>query len=192
MKRGKDRTSHGGGGGDISCESRKRAREALPAHSSAFVETSPASAMVVRAIRSFAGRRKLAIQRLLRSRAAQANLNINAPGDVYEQEADRVAEQVSASAPAETVQRKCACGGASGSDGECAECRDRQLTIQRRAAGVGGPSEAPSVIGGGAQDSGRGRPLDSASELSRSRVSAKTSADVRVIRTQRRGIGGGD
>ncbi len=35
-----------------------------------------------------------AVQRLLRSRAIQAKLTINEPGDRYEQEADRVAEQV--------------------------------------------------------------------------------------------------
>src|SRR5215216_5390865 len=35
-----------------------------------------------------------AVQRLLRSRVMQAKLTINEPGDKYEQEADRVAEQV--------------------------------------------------------------------------------------------------
>ena len=38
--------------------------------------------------------------------------------------------------PARTgiLQRKCACGGAPGLDGECGECRKNRLTLQRRAA----------------------------------------------------------
>src|SRR2546425_1385652 len=36
----------------------------------------------------------LAVQRLLRSGAIQAKLTVNQPGDPYEQEADRVADQM--------------------------------------------------------------------------------------------------
>ena len=46
-----------------------------------------------------------AMQRLLRSRAIQAKLKINAPGDKYEQEADRVADEVMRM-PEPTMQRK--------------------------------------------------------------------------------------
>jgi hypothetical protein len=35
-----------------------------------------------------------AVQKLIKSRALQAKLNISQPNDQYEQEADRVAEQV--------------------------------------------------------------------------------------------------
>lgn len=48
-----------------------------------------------------------AAQRLLRSSYLQAKLSISHPGDIYEQEADRVAEQVMRM-PAPTLQRACA------------------------------------------------------------------------------------
>lgn len=47
-----------------------------------------------------------AVQQLVKSRALQAKLSINQPGDVYEQEADRVAEQVMRM-PDPVLQRKC-------------------------------------------------------------------------------------
>ncbi len=46
-----------------------------------------------------------ALQRLLRSRAIQAKLKINEPGDKYEQEADRVADYV-LHMPQPDIQRK--------------------------------------------------------------------------------------
>lgn len=50
-----------------------------------------------------------AIQRLIKSGAFQAKLRIGQPGDVYEQEADRVAEQVMRmpDIQPQSVQRKC-------------------------------------------------------------------------------------
>lgn len=42
------------------------------------------------------------------------------------------------------LQRKCACGG-SGSDGECDECK-KGGTVQRPAAGAGGPASVPRVV----------------------------------------------
>lgn len=61
----------------------------------------------------------------------QTKLTVNQPGDVYEQEADRVADQVMRM-PAPQVQRTCACGGAAGPDGECAACRQARLGVQRQ------------------------------------------------------------
>src|ERR1019366_159749 len=60
----------------------------------------------------------------------QTKLTINTPGDQYEQEADRVAEQVmrmpdptvTASSSAAVLHRKCACGGSAGAGGTCSEC----------------------------------------------------------------------
>ena len=46
-----------------------------------------------------------ALQRLLRTRAIQAKLMVNQPGDKYEQEADRVADQVMRM-PEPDIQRK--------------------------------------------------------------------------------------
>jgi len=45
------------------------------------------------------------VQRLLKSRAVQAKLTVNPPGDKYEQEADRVAEAVTSASTAD-VQRQ--------------------------------------------------------------------------------------
>ena len=44
------------------------------------------------------------------------------------------------------LQRKCACGGTPGLDGECAECRRKRLTTQRRSLDQSGPSIVPSVV----------------------------------------------
>jgi len=70
------------------------------------------------------------------------SLRVNQPNDPYESEADAIAEQVTRS-PAERVQRRCACGGAAGSEGVCAVCRPKQL---QRSSGDGvGPIAPPSV-----------------------------------------------
>ena len=55
------------------------------------------------------------------------------------------------------VQRKCACGGTPGADGECAECRAKRL--QRRGAGAA-PAAVPSSVSRVVWSPGR--PLDTA------------------------------
>ena len=67
------------------------------------------------------------------SKPLRRKLAVNKPGDAHEQEADRVAEQVMRK-PAHSVQR-CTCGGSAGPDGECAECRAKRLSVQRKASG---------------------------------------------------------
>jgi outer membrane protein OmpA-like peptidoglycan-associated protein len=42
------------------------------------------------------------------------------------------------------LQRKCACGGSPGPDGECAECREKRL--QRRSTGQTEPSTVPPIV----------------------------------------------
>jgi len=77
----------------------------------------------------------------------QPKLTVNQPGDVYEQEADAVAEQVMrmpARAVSQRLQR-CACGGAAGPDGECEQCKARRLALQRKGDSMGG-SEAPQSV----------------------------------------------
>src|SRR5439155_23342908 len=59
-----------------------------------------------------------AVLHLLRSRTLQAKLTVNRSGDIYEQKADRVAEQVVSTTRPPIVQRKCACGGTPGPTGE--------------------------------------------------------------------------
>ncbi len=49
----------------------------------------------------------LAIQNMFRARAIQAKLTIGQPGDMYEQEADDVADRVMRSADVPWIQRKC-------------------------------------------------------------------------------------
>jgi hypothetical protein len=79
--------------------------------------------------------------------AIQPKLVINAPGDSFEQEADRIADQVTrADAPADSitpvgasVQRQCACGGS------CPDCAaEMDGTVQRK--GEGGVGIAPPSV----------------------------------------------
>lgn len=44
------------------------------------------------------------------------------------------------------LQRKCACGGMPGLDGECAECSEKRLTLQRRSINHAEPSTVPSIV----------------------------------------------
>ena len=82
--------------------------------------------------------------RLFAPAALQTKLAIDKPGDVYEQEADRVAERVMRMAPAAVVRQ-----------GEKAEPK-----IQRLAQGVGGAGEVASNF---ASRLGAGAPLDASS-----------------------------
>src|ERR671918_2647855 len=71
-----------------------------------------------------------AVQRLLRSRTIQAKLAISRPDDVYEQEADQVAEQVMRM-PDPVIQRTCSACAEGGPT--CAECdAEKQILVQRK------------------------------------------------------------
>src|SRR5437588_6033013 len=63
-------------------------------------------------------------------------------------------------APSQTglLQRKCACGGSPGVDGECAECRAKRLSLQRSAAHPATPSAVPPIVHDVLRSSGQ--PLD--------------------------------
>lgn len=71
----------------------------------------------------------------------QAKLTVNTPGDIYEQEADRISEQVMRM-PEPQLQRACACGG------KCSECqteqpgREHERLLTKRA----GPSDLGQAI----------------------------------------------
>jgi Domain of unknown function (DUF4157) len=98
-----------------------------------------------------------AMQRALKSRVLQAKLTVNQPGDIYEQEADRVADTVMrmpephAASPAvfgavPGVQRKCSCGGS------CDKCKADEsgeehgrVQMKPAGAGVSGHAPAPSI-----------------------------------------------
>ncbi len=62
--------------------------------------------------------------------------------------------------PTGLLQRKCACGGSPGVDGECEECREQHLSLQRRATNQAEPATVPPTV----HDVLRapGQPLDAA------------------------------
>jgi hypothetical protein len=122
--------------------------------------------------------------------ALQTKLAIDKPGDIYEQEADRVAEQVMRMAPpaaigpaAEAVQRKCAAREDEADAPVLGSSEEEQPQIQRLAHRVGGAGEVPSNF---ASRLGAGVPLDPASrsyfeprflhDFSRVRVHTDSSA----------------
>ena len=76
----------------------------------------------------------------------QTKLTVNTPGDVFEQEADRVSDQVMRT-PEPQVQRACACGG------RCPKCQAGQphhehegMQIQRAGSDSLGQTEAPPLV----------------------------------------------
>jgi hypothetical protein len=102
--------------------------------------------------------------------AAPGGLRVGKPDDAFEQEAERAADRVMAPAAMTQgwslsrmsieppVQRKCACGGS----GECEECKGKEETLHRRAAGTATPSAAPTTAPPIVHDVLRssGQPLD--------------------------------
>ena len=84
------------------------------------------------------------------------SLRIGEPNDAFEQEADRVADAVMAGGSVgpqwslsqmgidAPLRRKCSCGGTAGADGECEECKGKQL--QRKAASERAQGEAPPMV----------------------------------------------
>ncbi len=95
------------------------------------------------------------------AKTAPSDLRIGPTNDSFEQEADRLADQVmssespapdwsvtrmSVSAP---LQRKCSCGGSGGASGECDECKKKEKekqTVQRKASGSTGYTVAPPIV----------------------------------------------
>jgi len=101
-----------------------------------------------------------AVQRALRLRPIQTKLTVNHAGDIYEQEADRVADLVMRM-PAPIVQR--ACGPCAAGGAPCAECQEeKEQSIHRKSAELADYSKA-HVSDDFLQDLGAGQPLDSAS-----------------------------
>ena len=109
-------------------------------------------------------------QRQRNGEALQAKLTTGAPDDVYEKEADSVADQVMSNSSTllrqgaaagaagsdddpekrtstqavPELRRKCACGG--GSEEECPDCRMKRVEVQRLSAGGDAGLEAPSMV----------------------------------------------
>jgi hypothetical protein len=98
----------------------------------------------------------LHLQRTIGNQAVQqlqAKRSISTPGDLYEQEADRIAEQVMRT-PAPQLQRACACGAT------CSKCQTKQLQTKRVASNNMGQTAAPSIVHNVLHSSGQ--PLDPA------------------------------
>jgi len=99
-----------------------------------------------------------AVLRLMRSGALQPKLAISQPGDVYEREADRVADEVMRM-PSPTLQRTCAPCAAGGLP--CPKCAaERKDSVQRKAKHVS--DTTATVPDSFVNDLGPGQPLDSA------------------------------
>ena len=112
--------------------------------------------------------------------ALQKKLTIGAVKDPLEHEADRVADRVmrmpdpapvsTSSASADTLQRKCSCGGSGG--GTCDECQNKKL--QRSATTSAATGFAPPMVHDVLRSSGQ--PLDFATRSFLSRGSVTTLA----------------
>ncbi len=109
----------------------------------------------------------------------QKKLTVNTPGDQYEQEADRVAEQVMRM-PEPQVQRQCACGKSS-TEGECSECKKKKQdatgSLQRVASSPVGGIAAPPIVN--SVLSSPGSPLPTAT---RSFMESRFSQDFSHVR----------
>ncbi|MGH9634714.1 MAG: eCIS core domain-containing protein [Candidatus Angelobacter sp.] len=113
-----------------------------------------------------------AMQRMVRGRVLQRKLAINRPGDIYEQEADRVADVVMrmpASAPTlETVResglpsrlQRCSCGKPVTSGEQCEACKTQGAELQRSSTTSSENTFAPPIVHDVLNSAGR--PLDAA------------------------------
>ena len=144
------------------------------------------------------------------AKAASSVLRIGDPNDAYEREADRVADEVMAGgrprpewsfsriSVATPLQRKCACGGSGGWEGECKECEEKK-TLQRKAAGPAEPGVAPPIVHEVLNSPGQ--PLDTASRAFfeprfghdfsqvRVHVGGQASASARAVRARAYSVG---
>jgi hypothetical protein len=75
------------------------------------------------------------------------------------------------------LQRKCACGGAPGMDGECDACRQKRLNLQRSNASRGGPAMAPPIVHDVLRSPGQ--PLD---PTARSLMESRFGHDFSMVR----------
>jgi len=119
----------------------------------------------------------LAAQRLLRSGAIQPKLAINQPGDVHEQEADRIAEEI-LRMPEAALQRTCAACKTGVSS--CANCQEETSFAQRKANRGDHSQRVDSASDNLVAGLGSGRPLDAVTcGFFESRFGADLS-DVRI------------
>lgn len=99
-----------------------------------------------------------AMQRMVRGRVLQRKLAINHAGDIYEQEADRVADAVMRmpdSIPTQESVResglpsrlqRCSCGNSASASGQCEECKTQAMQLRRSSAASSGAMTAPPIV----------------------------------------------
>jgi hypothetical protein len=78
--------------------------------------------------------------------AIQAKLTVNQPGDAFEQEADRVANQVMRMTAPGMVQRSSTCQNEGKLQRKCAECEEEKKTGLQRKEASRGPQFAPRSV----------------------------------------------
>jgi hypothetical protein len=101
----------------------------------------------------------------------QRRLTVGAPGDAYEQEADRAAEVVTRKTALQAAG--CSCATSGGPEKVCAECAATPPSIQRKASGGPSAATAPSIINEVIQQPGR--PLDGAVDARDAGLPGRTS-----------------
>jgi len=102
------------------------------------------------------------VQRLLREGVVQAKLHVSESNDPYEQEVDRIADQVMRM-PAPDASRQAPCAGCASGASPCPKCLARkEQPLQRKGAGPAPHAAGPSGPADLLQTLGSGRPLDSA------------------------------
>jgi len=100
-----------------------------------------------------------AVNRLLQARTLQAKLAVSQPDDVYEQEANRVADQVMRM-PEPAIQRTCATCAAGGS--LCPKCEEEKNHKIQRKVDAPGSADEQTVSEDVVRALGPGQPLDAA------------------------------
>src|SRR2546425_7571172 len=131
------------------------------------VPPSPASATAegVAPVQTAIGNR--GVQDLLRRRQLQAKLRVGSTGDTFEEEAERVATQVSSSSA------KCHCAGT------CSSCQEDKVGLVQRAARPGATSREASLPDQFVTRLGAGDPLASGA---RAEMEARFGRDFSAVR----------
>ena len=84
-------------------------------------------------------------------------LAINNPGDAFEQEADRVADQVTSVSASKSTPVRVAAANVTTPQAKCASCEEEEATVDRKKTGEG-PSAVPAIVSEVLRSSGQ--PLD--------------------------------
>ena len=145
-------------------------RTSKRASAPAPVKNSPVLADMRQAAGNFA------VQRLFQAGTIQAKLAVSRPGDMDEQEADRVAAAVVSSVSSPVVQRKCS---ACASGATCPKCEEEQGSVVKRKTdnAAKGPASIASYNSLGL---GAGQPLEASTRALMERSLDHDFRDVRV------------